>query len=102
MKSMSFRPTVFSYNDIVLLIQPNPTQPIDGPNPCPSLMSPLNISAKADRLLACSVPANFHYVNAPLKSGKGNGGILCSCDFFLRKNHVVYVNVNVNIRPRFI
>jgi len=54
MKSMSF--TVFSYNAAVLLIQsnptqpitftcagkcdptrPNPTQPMDGPNPCPSL-----------------------------------------------------------------
>jgi len=34
---MSFRPTVFSYNATVLLIQPNPTQPMDGPNPCPSL-----------------------------------------------------------------
>jgi len=29
-------------------------------------VSPLNISPKADRLLACAVPANFHYVNAPL------------------------------------
>ena len=28
-------------------------------------MLPLNISPKADRLLACSVPANFHYVTAP-------------------------------------
>ena len=37
MKSMSF--TVFSYNATVglLLIQPNPTQPMDEPNPCPSL-----------------------------------------------------------------
>jgi len=35
MKSMSF--TVFSYNATVLLIQPNPTEPMDGPNPCPSL-----------------------------------------------------------------
>ena len=50
MKSMSF--TVFSYNATVLLIQPNPlnpshvlenatrpnpTQPMDGPNPCTSL-----------------------------------------------------------------
>jgi len=50
MKSMSF--TVFSYNATVLLIQPNspnplhvlenvtqpnPIQPMDGPNPCPSL-----------------------------------------------------------------
>ena len=80
---MSFRPTVFSYNDTVLLIQPNPThhmcwkmrpnptQPMDGPNPCPSLMSPLNISPKADRLLACSVPASFHYVNAPAKKWEG-------------------------------
>jgi len=32
---MSF--TVFSYNATVLRIQPNPTQPMDGPNPCPSL-----------------------------------------------------------------
>jgi len=35
MKSMSF--TVFNYNATVLLIQPNRTQPMDGPNPCPSL-----------------------------------------------------------------
>jgi len=35
---MSF--IVFSYNATVLLIQPNPTQPMDGPNPCPSLLSP--------------------------------------------------------------
>jgi len=42
MKSMSF--TVFSYNATVLLIQPitcagkcDPTQPVVGPNPCPSL-----------------------------------------------------------------
>jgi len=35
MKSMSF--TVFSCNTTLLLIQPNPTQPMDGPNPCPSL-----------------------------------------------------------------
>jgi len=35
MKSMSF--TVYSYDATVLLIQPNPTQPMDGPNPCPSL-----------------------------------------------------------------
>ena len=34
---MSFGPTVFSYNATVLLVQPNPTQPMDGPNPCPSL-----------------------------------------------------------------
>jgi len=27
---------------------------------------PSKISPKADRLLACAVPANFHYVNAPL------------------------------------
>jgi len=46
---MSF--TVFSYNATVLIIQPtqpntcaknatqpNPTQPMDGPNPCPSLV----------------------------------------------------------------
>ena len=56
MKSMSF--TVFSYNATVLLIQlnstqpspshvlenatqPNPTQPMDGPNPCPSLTPPV-------------------------------------------------------------
>ena len=32
---MSF--TVFSYNATVLLIKPNPTQPMDGPNPCPYL-----------------------------------------------------------------
>jgi len=32
---MSF--TVFIYNATVLLIRPNPTQPMDGPNPCPSL-----------------------------------------------------------------
>jgi len=36
MKSMSF--TLFS---TVLLIQPNPTQPMDGPNPCPSLAETL-------------------------------------------------------------
>ena len=36
MKSMSF--TVFSCNATALLIQPNPTQPMDGPNPCPSLI----------------------------------------------------------------
>ena len=29
-------------------------------------VSPLKISPKADRLLACAVPANFHYVNALL------------------------------------
>jgi len=36
-------------------------------------MSPLNISPKADRLLAGSVPANFHYVTAPLKGGREMG-----------------------------
>jgi len=29
-------------------------------------VSPLKISSKADRLLACAIPANFHYVNALL------------------------------------
>jgi len=29
-------------------------------------ISPLKISPKADRLLACAIPANFHYVNAPI------------------------------------
>ena len=36
MKSMSF--TVFSYNATVILFQSNPTQPMDGPSPCPSLI----------------------------------------------------------------
>jgi len=27
-------------------------------------ISPLKISPEVDRLLACAVPANFHYVNA--------------------------------------
>jgi len=29
-------------------------------------ISPLKINPKADRLQACAVSANFHYVNAPL------------------------------------
>ena len=62
MKSMSFRPTVFSYNATVLLIQPdlthhmcwkmrpNPTQPMDGPTPCPSLV-PYNTLGESDVIL---------------------------------------------------
>ena len=38
---MSF--TVFGYNARLLLIQPDPTQPMDGPNPCPSLSEPLSM-----------------------------------------------------------
>jgi len=36
-------------------------------------VSPMNISAKARRLLACSVPANLHHVTAPLNGRKGGG-----------------------------
>ena len=48
---MSF--TVFSYNATVLLIQPNPTQPMDGPNPCPSLMYYEQVVRRRARLGAC-------------------------------------------------
>jgi len=61
---MSF--TVFSYNATVLLIQPNPpnpsyvlenatqlnpTQPMDGPNPCPSLCGQQSVHADSRALV---------------------------------------------------
>ena len=51
-------------------------------------MLPLNISPKADRLLACSVPANFHYVTAPLKREEKCRNFM-QLWFFIRKNPAI-------------
>jgi len=51
-------------------------------------MLPLNISPKADRLLACSVPANFHYVTAPLKREEKWRNFM-QLWFFIRKNPAI-------------
>jgi len=59
--------TVFSYNATVLLIQPNPTQPMDGPNPCPSLGTPVRGSLGPASLPAKSAHARrVHFLYGAL------------------------------------
>jgi len=62
MKGMTF--TVFSYYATVLLIQPNPTQPINGHNPCPSLCHRRRGVALSDTAICPSVCPSLGYRHA--------------------------------------